>query len=100
MPNRRMKNRPANASQKGHRVKKRKRGLIQKIIIGLFVLIVIGGAGLLFAYQSYAADRPALATMSDYTRSCPIITTVYDVRGRVIAEFSEERRILLEQEQI
>jgi len=63
-----------------------------------FVLLILAASSVLYMYYRYAADLPALAEMSDYQP--PVITKVYDVKGRIIGEFCEERRKVIAPDEI
>jgi len=68
--------------------------------LGLFVLIVFGCGGLQLAYYRIKNDLPALANLRDYERTTKLITKVYDIKGRILAEFYTERRLPLNKEDI
>ena len=55
--------------------------------------VVIGGLGAFGLYTYISRDLPKISTLKDYRP--PIITTVYADDGRKIAEFYNERRIVV-----
>jgi len=68
------------------------------LLLLIFLLFIFAGTAVLYIYWRYAADLPALYALNDYKP--PVITNIYDVRGRLIGEFYEERRIVLEPDEI
>ncbi|MBW2063084.1 MAG: PBP1A family penicillin-binding protein [Deltaproteobacteria bacterium] len=72
------------------------------IILVLFSLIIIlaaaGGVALFFAYQYYSRDLPSIEALRDYQPKT--VTYFYSDDGRVIGEFSHERRIVVPLEKI
>ncbi|HEY5674185.1 MAG TPA: PBP1A family penicillin-binding protein [Malonomonas sp.] len=59
----------------------------------LFGLPLLGLIGLISAYFYVSATLPKVETLSDYRP--PLITQIYADDGAIIAEYSEERRILV-----
>ena len=77
--------------------KKPPRG-IGRILFRIFIWtaligVVIGGLGAFGLYTYISRDLPKISTLKDYRP--PIITTVYADDGRKIAEFYNERRIVV-----
>ena len=64
--------------------------------IAIFGMICIAGALAAMAglYFYFASDLPQISTLKDYRP--PVITTVYDKENRKIAEFFNQRRIVIE----
>lgn len=63
-----------------------------------FCFAVGSGAGLLFAFHD---ELPSLAPLDDYTSSkWDLPTTVYDRNGKVIAEFYEEKREIVDVQEL
>lgn len=85
-------------SGRNQRGKPKKRRLLLKISISLAVLmsipLVIGIVG----YYRYSAELPDLWELENYRP--PIITTIYDEEGRVVAEYFIERRKVVPIEKI
>jgi penicillin-binding protein 1A len=73
----------------------RARSIVLRTLFGLVALVVVGAAaaaGLL--YMSLVADLPDLRRLEDYRP--PLTTVVLDRAGRPIGEFYEERRRLVD----
>jgi penicillin-binding protein 1A len=73
----------------------RARSIVLRTLFGLVALVVVGAAaavGLL--YMSLVADLPDLHSLEDYRP--PLTTVVLDRAGRPIGEFYEERRRLVD----
>jgi penicillin-binding protein 1A len=66
------------------------------------ILLAIGAlmaaAGLAGLYAYFAADLPKITSLKDYQP--PVVTTVYSQSNQKIAEFSEQRRIVIPLEEM
>jgi len=68
------------------------------ISILLAIGALIAAAGLAGLYAYFAADLPKISSLKDYQP--PIVTTVYSQSNQKIAEFSEQRRIVIPLEEM
>ena len=73
----------------------RARSIVLRTLLALVALVVLGGgAAVAFLYASLVADLPDLRSLEDYR---PALTSVVlDREGRPIGEFYEERRRLVD----
>ena len=67
--------------------------IIRFLIWAAMICVVLGGLGLFGFYSYISKDLPKITTLKDYHP--PIITTVFADDGRKIAEFYNERRIVI-----
>ncbi len=66
---------------------------LKYFLYALFGLPLLGVIGLVSAYFYVSATLPKVETLADYRP--PLITQIYADDGSIIAEYSEERRILV-----
>jgi len=79
----------------------KRKWLYRILLFGIFSglgMFVLGLFAVLGVYYYYSKDLPKISSLSDYHPK--IITNVYANDGRKIAEFFEERRIVVELESI
>ncbi len=73
--------------------------LLSRVLVGLFVLGVVGAAaGWGVIYFTLLRDLPDIERIEDYRP--PLASRVYDVEGRLIGEFADERRMLVTSDEI
>ena len=73
----------------------RARSIVLRTLFGLVALVlVLGGAAAALLYMSLVADLPDLRRLEDYRP--PLTSVVLDRAGRPIGEFYEERRRLVD----
>ncbi len=80
------------------RGKRRRGGLTRWFFWAWFLLILPAGLAGYAGYRHIRTDLPEISSLSDYRP--PVITTVYADDGQRIAEFYEQRRIVLPISQI
>jgi len=91
---------------KSHIIKKRgkkekKRSVLRFffwILIILLVLLICGAIALAILYYYLSEDLPHISSLTDYTP--PTVTTVYSDDNRKIAEFFNERRLVIPLEEM
>jgi penicillin-binding protein 1A len=77
----------------------RARSIVLWTLVGLAALVVLGGAGVAsLAYLALVADLPDLRNLEDYRP--PLTSVVLDRSGRPIGEFYEERRRLVDLDEL
>lgn len=77
----------------------RARSIVLRTLLGLFALLLLGGvAAGGFLYLSLTADLPDLRSLEDYRP--PLASIVLDRNGKPIGEFYEERRRLVNLEDL
>ena len=69
--------------------------LIAKIIISLSLL---AATGITIGYMVFSSNLPELSALSDYQP--PLVSRVYNSDGELIAEYADEHRILIPNDQI
>lgn len=75
-----------------------KKRIFKYILLGCAGLGLSGLLGLVIAYFYVASSLPRVETLSDYRP--PLITRIYSDDGTIIAEYSRERRILVQIEKM
>ena len=77
----------------------RARSIVLRTLFGLVALVVaLGAAAALLVYTALVADLPDLRSLEDYRP--PLTSVVLDRSGRPIGEFYEERRRLVDLEDL
>ncbi len=71
---------------------------LKYLVVALLGLPILGAALLIGAYFYVSSTLPKVETLSDYHP--PLITRIYADDGTIIAEYSQERRILVPFEKI
>ena len=75
-----------------------RRRIVRGALIAVAVLMVLGVAGIAIGYSWLRQGLPQLDSATDYQPILP--TVVVDIHGRVVAEYGEQRRILVSMEEI
>jgi penicillin-binding protein 1A len=87
---------PQSAGSNKH-ARPKKRSFLKKLVLTsilmLIVLVFVGAGAGMVAYVRLSRDLPHITSLKDYQP--PIITTVYSDDNRKIAEFFNERRIVI-----
>jgi len=68
------------------------------LLIALVASVLLGTVSLVGAYYYVSSTLPRVETLSDYRP--PLITRIYSDDGTIIAEYSRERRVLVDIEQM
>ena len=77
----------------------RARKIILRTLLGLVALLLVGGAtAATLLYYSLVADLPPLRSLEDYRP--PLTSVVLDRNGNPIGEFNQERRRLIDLDEL